>query len=251
MTDKPRWMDYADLAAKIAVPVVLFIASLHFNAAQARAHAEENCLDLQMKMFTLGCADRDCSVTQQRATTLIGFDGLISERCKNAGIAPVQQVRQVLKTASQQTNDAKVSAALQKAAGTPPPKAALPVNGPVALSQQTQTAAASSSAGPHVYVQITDEGQRDAAKALIQRLRGSTFNGATIAADGPELVQGYPLRETELRCLKAQDCRRAADLAAYVGLQLGREIRVRDLSARYDANARVKAGNFELWFASR
>ncbi|MBV8685753.1 MAG: hypothetical protein JOZ90_13340 [Alphaproteobacteria bacterium] len=251
MPDKPPWMDWADLAAKLAVPVVLFVATLQFNDRQARAHAAENCLDLQIRLFSLGCADRACTVTEDRATTLIGFDRLISGRCRQAGIAPVTQTRQVLATASAQVTDAKLSADLQQAAGAPRPKAARPIAGPLPLAPQTRTASSLEQApGLRVYVQITAEGQRDSARALIERLSRSTVGGARLAAEGPELVPGYRLRNTELRCLKKADCARASDLAAYIGVQLGTAVTVRDLSARYETSPRVKSGNYELWFAS-
>jgi hypothetical protein len=244
-------MDYVDLAAKIAVPVILFIATLQFNNRQAIAHAAENCLDLQIKLFGLGCTDRDCTVSSERVTTLIGFDRLIDGRCKQAGIEPVQQVRQVLRTASTQVTDAKLSADLQQAIGVRRPPAAAPLAGAIPLATQTATAASARTvSGPRIYVQITAENQREAARVLISRLSNSTLNGAKLAAYGPEFVPNYRLTHTELRCLKKSDCTRAADLAAYIGAQLATPVSVRDLSARYETSSRVQAGNFELWFAS-
>lgn len=282
MGDRPAWMDYIDLAAKIAVPLAIFFATAQFNQRTALAHAEENCLDLQIKLFGLGCGDANCTVTATRATTLLGFDRLIGERCKRAGIEPVQQVRQVLVDASKQVTEASLSADLQRAGGKPLPKAAAPASSPVQLAPQTQaelgpvgaagpggpgtaspvpapvpviapgsaTVYPRRTAGPRIFVQITNPAQREAAVALIDRISDSTLGGVKLAAFGPEYVRGYPLTHTELRCLKTTDCTHASDLAAYIGSQLNTAVTVRDLSARYNANPKVPRGNYELWFAS-
>lgn len=279
MGDRPVWMDYVDLAAKIAVPLAIFFATAQFNQRTALAHAEENCLDLQIRLFGLGCGDANCTVTAARATTLLGFDRLIGERCERAGIEPVQQVRQVLVDASKQVTEVSLSADLQRAGGEPAPANAAPAASPVQLAPQTQAElgpvaataggigggaaappapapagspalVARRQAGPRIFVQITNPAQREAATALIDRISDSTLGGVRLSAFGPEYVRGYPLTHTELRCLKVTDCAQASDLATYIGTQLNTPVTVRDLSALYDANKKVPRGNYELWFAS-
>lgn len=101
-----------------------------------------------------------------------------------------------------------------------------------------------------VYVHISEESQREAARAFEQALKQHELGGAKIVVPSIQLVKGSPPR-SELRCFHAEECtgetRRLADIAN--GLLLEPKLKIFDLSERYRGSTAIRARHYELWFA--
>lgn len=271
MADKPVWIDYADVAAKLLLPVVIFWATQVYNdqaelrrsaeqKAQARAaalqaqadardKAQQSCIDLQIKLVSVSCEGKSCTETPERQNQVLTVGQLLRAMCDRAGLKPAEPVNAAVLTASLASHDVGASAAGQQAAGRPAPRVSVAAANTTSGPSVATTAASSGAGGPRVFIQIADEAQRGDAKTVQARLAASTFNGRSLAAPGVELVGAAKAPpHTELRCFKAADCAVAGQLAAYIGGFVGRTILVRDLHARYEADAAVKPGTYELWF---
>ncbi len=272
MADRPAWLDYADVAAKLLLPAVIFGATMAYNAsadqrktadqkelaaaarlqaaADALDKAQQSCLDLQLRLVSVTCEGAACASSPQRQSEVVTVGELLRERCDKAGLKLTQSVTTAVLDASTATHDVNTSAAGQQAAGRPAPIVATAVAAaktplsPLAVKSESQTLAGRA----RVYIQIADRSQRPAAERVQARLGRSTFNGQRLAAPGVQLVDAAPAR-TELRCVKASDCKVAGQLAAYIGGFLGEPVDVRDLHALYENNPRARQGSFELWFA--
>jgi len=134
----------------------------------------------------------------------------------------------------------------------PAPGAAAPVR------PETQGPAGAGAPGPAtgtpavpitLYIQIADEAQRAAARALASRLEGQEVAGRPVTVPGIELV-ARPPSANDLRCLKPADCAINKELAQWLGKAVGQPVKPVSLAARFGADPSVRAGTFELWFAA-
>ena len=272
MADRPPWLDYADVAAKLLLPAVIFGATMAYNAsadqrktedqkqlaaaarlqaaADAIDKAQQSCLDLQLRLVSVTCDGASCANSPQRQTQIVTVGELLRERCDKAGLKLAQPVTTAVLDASTASHDVNTSAAGQQAAGRPAPVVTVAaVGAKTALAPLAAESTAQNLGGrARVYIQIADPSQRPAAESVKARLGRSTFNGQLLDAPGVQLVDAAPPR-TELRCVKVADCRVAGQLAAYISGFLGEPVSVRDLHALYENNPRARPGNFELWFA--
>lgn len=99
-----------------------------------------------------------------------------------------------------------------------------------------------------LFIQIADESQRKAARALELRLEALKLGSRPIVVPGIELT---PIGgDDTVRCLKVVDCRDVNALADLVNGQLSSpQFGTINLSRRYDRDPRIVVGNFELWFS--
>ncbi|HEY2709874.1 MAG TPA: hypothetical protein VGI95_17635 [Caulobacteraceae bacterium] len=265
--------DVADLVSKLVLPIVILIATFWYDgsenkrksteataqreAADKQAQAaqalstQQNCIDLRIKLISVQCVGKDCSTSADVTSQIVSLGQLLSSLCTKpdaANSAPVAaSVKAAVLNASQVTHDVNVSAAGQQVAGVPPPAVSVaPAN--VAATPSAGLQAATAAPGrDRVFIQFADPAQAAAASALRTRLNASTFNSQALISPGVQKVTKAPGR-TELRCFKAADCAQANQLAAYIGAIVGQPVVVRDLHLRFEADASVKQGNFELWF---
>jgi hypothetical protein len=119
------------------------------------------------------------------------------------------------------------------------------------LSTPDLQAAAAPGQGPRVYVHITDEQYRDAARRFELALEGVSVGGANIVVPGIELVKSAPTRPA-LRCFQREECQGEAGqiLIAANDLLLEPKLELQDLSARYGGTANVRPHHYEIWFNS-
>jgi len=94
---------------------------------------------------------------------------------------------------------------------------------------------------PRIYIHIVEESQRQAAKAIQQKLEQAGFE-----VPGIERVSAGP-RRSELRYFKSDD-RDGAERIRQVVDDQGTALDVRDLTAAYGASTRP--GHYEIWFGS-
>jgi hypothetical protein len=244
-------MDVVDIAAKVAIPTSILLSTCAYNTQQTNAHAEENCINLQIQLFQLVCTGNSCAVPQDRASHLIGLNTLIKQRCENAGLRPSEQVEIALNQAAQ-ASSVEVAAQIQSSIRGGPPAITASAQ-PLALAPQTSVPAGNGqpNAGPstpRVFVQVVDPNQRTAAQLVIARLKGREFRQSKLEALGPEVVPNARVSKPEVRCLKKDDCPAARDLASYVEAITGNAVSVTDISARYENDANVRPNTYEIWF---
>lgn len=137
-------------------------------------------------------------------------------------------------------NTADAAETNNKAAQPRPEASIAPV---IAVSQQPDP-------DGRLFIQISDERQRGRAEALRDTLaRDAPVSWPLTVVNGIELAG--PVHTNELRCLKAADCVRAKPLADAIVRAGGlKELRVIDLSARFERSEKVKPGTYELWLAA-
>jgi hypothetical protein len=104
-------------------------------------------------------------------------------------------------------------------------------------------------ASPRLYIEIADENQRAGADLLRRSLNGITLDGQAVVAPRIERVGTSP-RQLELRFLKKADGHDAQTLGAQLGQLLGSPVSVRDLSANFNDDTKVKERTYELWIPS-
>ncbi len=255
MSDRPIWMDYTDLATKVAVPVAVLIATMWFNHAaeerraltaseDAKQQRRQECIDNRLKLTTTACQDESCTVKGERAVYIVELSQITADMCEAAGVRISKSLARTVASAVAASGDAEATGQTASALGV-----ATPVEKATTITAAPIAAAASEQAGPapRVYIQIAEEAQRAGARDLITRLTVSRLKGRKLIGMGPELVSR--VTRDELRCMKASDCSQASGLATYLGLLLGRKITPVDLSARYENSAAVRPGHYELWLA--
>jgi hypothetical protein len=99
---------------------------------------------------------------------------------------------------------------------------------------------------PRLYIQISNAGQEAGANLLRHQLAGLQLEGQSILAPGVQLVSATP-DTLQLRFLKKADASEATQLASDLSSLLKATVSVNDLSAKFDADANVKARTYELW----
>ncbi|HTT14076.1 MAG TPA: hypothetical protein VMG60_24680 [Burkholderiaceae bacterium] len=104
--------------------------------------------------------------------------------------------------------------------------------------------------GARIYIHITDEAQRSAARALQQELRRIRLESGRVVVPGVELVKHGPGRNV-LRCFKSAECENDARrlLGVINTLVLSTKFELQDLSDRYGDSTKLRPLHFEVWFA--
>ncbi len=100
---------------------------------------------------------------------------------------------------------------------------------------------------PRVYIQFTDEAQRDGAQALARRVAGARLGDASILVPAVER-KGYR-GPSELRCFAADECQRfGQQLLGIINRELaGAPLRLSDMSGAF-APGSVRPLHFEIFF---
>ena len=104
--------------------------------------------------------------------------------------------------------------------------------------------------GVRVYIQIADEGQRSAARALRKDLAQIKLESGPVMVPGIELVKNGPPRSV-LRCFKSVECSgEGSRLLEAINKLISKKLELQDLSDRYGETTQLRPLHFELWFAS-
>ena len=255
MADQPRWMQYVDLSAKIAIPITVLAATLAFNiAAERRHHTElaaertaqrtQQCFDNQFKLISAICQDADCKAKGQRTTQIVSISSLTGPICREAGVEVAPALKNSATQAAATGGNVSEAASVAVALGAAPTRTQR-ATGAVAIAPE---AAGAQTSAPRLYIQTASADQSDGVKALIQRLRSSNFYGQSVVGLGPELV-ARPVQRTQLRCVTTDDCKKVAALAAYLTALLGQQVVPVDISDRYAGSSNARPGHYELWLA--
>lgn len=188
-----------------------------------------------------------------RAGARLAIDSQFVElTCDRAGMPVSGQLSSVLGEAGALLKD-KTSRDLvestARAAGNTstvpsPPPSASSVSG-VAAPGRTQPAAAPA----RLFIQISDERQRGGAEAMRASMLATPPVGWPLVVL-PWIERAGSVGSNELRCLKIADCQRAKELAEGIA-RIGRlpEIKVVNLSRRYESRRDIRPGTYELWLA--
>jgi len=116
------------------------------------------------------------------------------------------------------------------------------------LSETAQTAPAAA-AGPRVYVHITDDKYRDAARAFERLFEAETIDNVRIVVPGIELVKSYPPKSV-LRCFREDECANEGNQLVRTANQLLRapHLTLQDMSSRYGQSSSIRPHHYEIWF---
>lgn len=231
----------------LLLPVALLLATAWFNHSNATIAARQKCIDQSLQIVSSAYGQQNQSPTreEERQQMLATLGDLMVQSCSSADLNVPPLVSATLRREGQAAQGTPAGAALASVAtraeqesGQPAPSAATPAAAPATPGQTIR-----------LFMHISDESQRAAARQLSQQLDGTVFQDRTIAVQGIELV---PQRgDNSLRCLKLEDCRQAAALAALINSRLaGPSITPLDLSQRFQNARNVSAGTYELWFGS-
>jgi len=103
--------------------------------------------------------------------------------------------------------------------------------------------------GVRIYIHITEESQRNAARALQQSLGKIALRSGRVVAPGIEFVNNGPSRNV-LRCFKAAECENPGRqlLAALNERVVSPKFEIQDLSDRYGDSTKLRPLHFEIWF---
>lgn len=255
----------AAIVAAVGLPIAIPLATYMYGQGERAAEDKRACIDLRLRSVaavaqskTPGASDAVALMTD----TLKLLDQLCPKDLQQDQTVKQAQAQDV----AAKSNDPKAVAKLMTVAGAAPPSpatSALKPNEGLLLSTVHQTAdvlegvakstgltfeQAASANTTRIFIQVATETDKPAAEAIRARLNKARYGAGPIAAPGVQTVANT-LGQPELRCLKTADCKKAKDLATFLGVILGgKPPAIRDFSARYDANASVKAGTYELWF---
>lgn len=121
-----------------------------------------------------------------------------------------------------------------------------------ALAQQADklSNAADMTIIPRIYIRIADEEQLSAARAFENRLELYEPKGVVLSVAGIELKKNSP-SHGELRCFRAAECKGVGrQLVDKInGLLLEPQVKLTDLSGRYENSTEIRPQHYELWFA--
>jgi hypothetical protein len=117
------------------------------------------------------------------------------------------------------------------------------------IQQQVQQYNTATRSQPRIYVHISDESQRAAARAFVSQLTGPTRALLQITVPGIELLK-EPLKDTFLRCFDARECKEyGADLAQRVNDALEYpQVGLQDFSGTFTDKSTIRPLHFELYF---
>jgi hypothetical protein len=100
-----------------------------------------------------------------------------------------------------------------------------------------------------IYFHIRDERDRDAARALQQRIESArTATGGSIIVPGIEFVPGQQAG-SELRCFKTAECHALGDGLRRLFEEAGAPVKLNDVSVTYERSTSIRPNHFEAWFA--
>lgn len=116
------------------------------------------------------------------------------------------------------------------------------------VDQQARIVSGGTRLAPRIYVQISDQSQRAAARELVTRI--SAFK----VGDDPLFVPGVELKSTDrnvFRCFRASECKtEATPLLDRINDQLkSPQLVLEDLSKQYGDSNSVRRRHYEIWFA--
>jgi hypothetical protein len=105
------------------------------------------------------------------------------------------------------------------------------------------------SVAPRIYVHISTESQRKAARIVELGIETTDLGSATVVVPGIQLTKAPPY--TLLRCFKAEDCKNwGAKLVELVNAQLiSPKVKLQDFSKTYTDTGAIRPLHFELYFA--
>lgn len=233
----------------LMIPVALFVGTWSLNRAQRISDASERCHQQALTLFEEALSfkpDASPSVRDIETQKMSVRSSLLRQTCQIGNVTLPAAVGTKIDALASQAPVATVSMQLQ-------------TNG-AALASERLMVSQPSGMGPRpllptknealrLYVHISSEGQRSAARALQSLVEADRLpNGMKITIPGIQLVDRQ--NNTTLRCLKKVDCERAPELAALIAkFANNQDIRVLDLSARYEFESGVRAGTYELWLS--
>lgn len=193
-----------------------------------------------------------------RAPTAIAHNGarlaidsqFVELTCGRAGMPVSVELSGVLGEASKLLPKGSSKDLIQNAAEAAESSKTAAPTGPSGPKASAIAAAQQPGLSGRLFIQISDERQRGRAEALRDTLaRDAPVSWPLTVVNGIELAG--PVHTNELRCLKAADCARAKPLADAIAKAGGlKELRVIDLSARFERSEKVKPGTYELWLAA-
>jgi len=231
----------------LLLPVALLLATAWFNRTNATIAARQKCIDqsLQIVSSAYGQGNESPTREQERQHMLATLGNLMVQSCSSADLDVPPLVSATLRQEGQEARGTAVGEALTHVAA----RAEEDSDGPSPIVIPPPLPPATSNGLLRLFLHISEESQRDAARRVGERLDGVDFQGRRIAVQGIELVPGRG--DDTLRCLKRADCRQAAALATLINAGLAEPaITPLDLSARFESAPGVAPGTFELWFGA-
>jgi hypothetical protein len=231
----------------LLLPVALLLATAWFNHSNATIAARQKCIDQSLQIVSSAYGQQNQSPTreEERQQMLATLGDLMVQSCSSADLSVPPLVSATLRREGQAAQGTAAGNALASVA-TRAEHQSGDDEAAVAPTTTTTTVAAPST-GIRLFLHISEESQRAPVRQLGQLLDGTDFQGRRISVQGIELV---PERgDNSLRCLKQQDCRQAAALAALINSRLtGTTLTPLDLSQRFQNATNVSGGTFEVWF---
>ena len=131
--EKPTFMQWGDLIAKLLLPIVIAIATFLYNGADearkreddhkqalaaasaakadAQVRAQQTCVDQQLKLIAVQCDGKDCAGNPDKSERIIRVGQFVKILCNNAGMQLAEPTDALVRSASIGTLDAGASAA--------------------------------------------------------------------------------------------------------------------------------------------
>jgi hypothetical protein len=117
------------------------------------------------------------------------------------------------------------------------------------VTEQAQTVKGASRLAPRIYLQISDEAQREAARFLATQISELKLGGDPLFVPGIELRRNA---SNALRCFRSDECNKEAQaLLELINKQLtSPKLVLHDLSKQYGDSNSIRQRHYEVWFAA-
>lgn len=240
----------------LAIPVCIALATVAININQQRQSAAETCRDKTLKFFDEAAAALDKLQQLDKAGQSIKADitdpqaialELLTESCQRGGVEVPSGVRTAIErlyaySPEESTRESLAASAKRADASVAPDRL-------LAVPASASGVAMSNTGVVRVFLHISKESQRPAAKLLEGNLEQQLLYGRKIDVPGIELVPGGS--RSSLRCLKQADCAKAPGLEAMIKQLFPQlSLDISNLSGRYEHEPGVKAGTYEVWLGT-
>ncbi|MBF0623608.1 MAG: hypothetical protein HQL82_02255 [Magnetococcales bacterium] len=104
-----------------------------------------------------------------------------------------------------------------------------------------------------IYFHIGEPNDRQKAEMIKQRLEAASLEGGSaIVVPGIQHVKEYPIKKSNLRCFRKEECKNIAEPLLQLFRESGiKDIELSDMSNRYETSTAIRPKHFEAWIASQ
>jgi hypothetical protein len=253
-SDLSHWESRSKIVAaygSLLIPIALFVGTWSINRSQRVSDASERCHQQALTLFdeALNFKPEASPIVRDIATQKVSVrSSLLRQTCRLGHVTLPTEVGERIDALASQAPVAAVSKQLQTN-GTAIVTDAQAGTQTTAITPSMPTQPPPEKGSVRLFIHISNEDQRNAARSLQTLVESEKLrDGVKITVPGIQLVDRQ--NNSTLRCLKKVDCARATEIAnLLVKLTRDHDIRILDLSSRYDSEPGVHVGTYELWLS--